>query len=319
VLPPGDWRVLLTWGELSTDLDSHTYFGSYAYTHVGWWEMGPTTDAESGVTVTLDRDDVTSYGPETTTFSGIGDCPVGGDCMVYFKVMNYAYASGDMGASKAVVTLYNGDQVYSTWNVPTSTGADKWYTVFSMDATVNAVSVYDGYVTSPPKIQQWNKGSKDWRTSFNTEMWNKVPSDALIYGISASGSMTALNHIDYAQYYNIADAGTMTCKETDFTALNNKGTWATCPEGYYVNGFYRVGNAYDDVNGVDQLTQANCCRPSALIEKWGICTEVAAFSEDCGGSGVIVALYRSAEVKDTKLAELDKLKCCQFPGGQSST
>jgi len=318
VLPPGDWRVTVTWGEFSTDLDSHTYFGRYAQTHVGWWEMGPTSDYSSGIKVTLDRDDVTSYGPETTTFSGVGECPVGGDCMLYFKIHNYAYWSGDLGASQTVVTLYNGDHVYSTWNIPTTVGADQWYTAFTMDTTKDAVNVYEGYVTDPPKIQTWNSGSKDWRTTFNSEMWNKVPTTALLYGITAGGSLLAVNNIDYGEYYDIANAGTMDCVETDFTGLETKGTWSTCPEGYYVNGFYRIGNAYDDINSVSQITKANCCKPTALVKKWGTCGEVAAFSADCstgGGTGVITGLYRAAENQDKTLSEIDKLKCCTFPSG----
>jgi hypothetical protein len=67
VLPPGAWRVVLTWKTNNTDLDSHFYFGNGKSAHMFWGNRNLQAAGTGGITAVLDRDDPDGYGPETST------------------------------------------------------------------------------------------------------------------------------------------------------------------------------------------------------------------------------------------------------------
>ncbi|HEY5809972.1 MAG TPA: Calx-beta domain-containing protein [Povalibacter sp.] len=67
VLTGGTLSVKLTWGDAPADLDSHT-LGANADDHVYYAGRGSLTAQPY---IALDVDDVTGFGPEVTTFSGI--------------------------------------------------------------------------------------------------------------------------------------------------------------------------------------------------------------------------------------------------------
>lgn len=69
----GEWRVTLQWAKKSKDLDSWTFMGENAKEKVYYVDKS-ITDSGTDVEAILDRDDVSGYGPETTTFKGIGTC-----------------------------------------------------------------------------------------------------------------------------------------------------------------------------------------------------------------------------------------------------
>lgn len=139
VLPPGAYRVVLTWGAHSRDLDSHTYFGSGLSTHVYWPSsrrhfVAPGT---GGLEATLDRDDVDGYGPETTSFANVGQCTTPGRCLLKFKVKNYSYNDGEICNSQAVITVYRGDTTLATFQIQPGCGTTRnnYHTVFTLDST----------------------------------------------------------------------------------------------------------------------------------------------------------------------------------------
>ena len=128
-LPANMYRIVLTWGASPHDLDSHmtgpaapgdssgrfhVYYGHKQY------EFGGTRYVD------LDLDDVTSYGPETTT---IRNKTAG----VYrFSVHNFSGES-PLSTSRAQVKLYQGNTLRATFNVPGTNGTANLWTVFEIN------------------------------------------------------------------------------------------------------------------------------------------------------------------------------------------
>lgn len=143
-LPSGTWRVMLQWGAHSEDLDSHSYIGTKdcingdpdyddCSVHVSWMNKDER-DRKTGVRLILDRDDIDGFGPETTTFKNLEDCP-SNDCVVHFWVHNYVPFDGPLGDSEAKVTVYKGSSSVATFEIPTSAGEEEWWPIFTIDGT----------------------------------------------------------------------------------------------------------------------------------------------------------------------------------------
>jgi hypothetical protein len=175
VLPAGTWRAVVDWGEESEDIDSHSYFGDQETTHVYWADRGPMTAPSTDVTVVLDRDDVTGYGPETTTFEGVGECVERGKCLIKFKIKNYSsWSPVSLGDSQVKIKLYAGANEAQDFAIPTSVGSDIWYTVFTIDARKGiayAGEWHDAPYAEGVIITNWYQ-SLDWNT------WSHTPPDA---------------------------------------------------------------------------------------------------------------------------------------------
>jgi hypothetical protein len=146
----GEMRIVLTWGESPSDLDSHltgpladgTRFHMF-YTYSGI-DSSPWPE-----TVTLDLDDVTSYGPETTTLlqqiSGI----------YRFSVHDYSdrYStdSYELSNSGAQVRVYQNTGLVASFNVPPNTGGTLW-TVFEMSNGVISPINQMNYESDPENV-----------------------------------------------------------------------------------------------------------------------------------------------------------------------
>ncbi|MDR3288170.1 MAG: S8 family serine peptidase, partial [Peptococcaceae bacterium] len=126
----GAVRIVLTWGELPSDLDSHLvgpaagggdfhiYFGDQNY----------------GSYANLDVDDVTSYGPETVTINTLFDGTY--DYYVHDFTNRSSTTSDYLRNSQAVVRIYSSDnELLRTFNVPTGGGASTIWSVFSLEVT----------------------------------------------------------------------------------------------------------------------------------------------------------------------------------------
>ena len=124
--PQGSMRIILTWGLSPADLDSHltgpTSSGSRY--HVFW--ASKTPDAA----VNLDVDDVTSYGPETTTISTLRNG------LYRYSVHNFSQqgTTGGLGIanSPAVVEVYSYTGLLNKFTAPTFTGTGNAWRVFEM-------------------------------------------------------------------------------------------------------------------------------------------------------------------------------------------
>ena len=118
ILGEDEYRVVLTWGETPSDLDSHLLGPGY---HVFYSNM----QAENA---NLDVDDTTSYGPETVTFTADSD-----KLYTYYV---HDYTNGDnpssdaMANSGAVVKIYRGNSLIATRSVPSRAGI--YWTVFTV-------------------------------------------------------------------------------------------------------------------------------------------------------------------------------------------
>jgi len=116
-LQTGAFRFVLTWGEEPNDLDSHLL--TPGGQHVSFEDDAPT-----GAGATLDRDDTSSYGPETITIT----VPQVGTYR-YF-VHNYS-GTPDITSSGGQVRVYDETGLITTVSVPT-TGTGRYWNVFTL-------------------------------------------------------------------------------------------------------------------------------------------------------------------------------------------
>jgi len=150
LLPEGQWRIVLTWGEIPSDLDSHLTGpdSSGGRFHVYWLE--PLSEF-----VDLDVDDVTSYGPETITIREQLDG------LYRYSVHDYtnldSNSSTQLGASGAKVEIYRGADRVGIYFVPNAAGT--LWTVFELQGNqifpINRMS----YESDPVSITSATGGS----------------------------------------------------------------------------------------------------------------------------------------------------------------
>ena len=119
------YRIVLTWGENPRDLDSHV-FGHLSNTDTFHVYYGHKSHVDGELEVcNLDRDDTTSYGPETITLNINTSSPY------YYYVHRYS-GSGTVTTSNAQVKVYHGSDLVRTFNVPTGFGDGDIWNVFAI-------------------------------------------------------------------------------------------------------------------------------------------------------------------------------------------
>jgi uncharacterized protein YfaP (DUF2135 family) len=150
-----EYRIVLSWGETPGDLDAHLTFptpDADGRFHLYWARLGsyggsnPYSDYAN-----LDRDDVTSFGPETITISQLVDG------VFRYSVHDYSNrgstSSMALANSGAQVELYRGNTKINTFNVPSGRGGTLW-TVFEIENDeVNAINEMS-YVSDPASVQR---------------------------------------------------------------------------------------------------------------------------------------------------------------------
>ena len=143
----GEYRVVLTWGQTPSDLDSHynAITASGVRDHIYY-------SSKVGYSANLDVDDTTSYGPETVTVTSFENLSNG----FVYSVHNYSNrsstSSSALSASGAIVRLYNGNTLLRTYNVPTDREGTVW-NVFSIDQYGNIVDLNTfEYISSPGSV-----------------------------------------------------------------------------------------------------------------------------------------------------------------------
>lgn len=143
--------IVLNWGANPSDLDSHLtgpattdrfhiYFADKIYVNDN--NITGTFDPENpcattNIVASLDRDDITSYGPETTTLCR----PTAGGLYKYY-IHHYAGTS-TIGESSATVTLTLANGTTRTFTPPStgSTGAKDIWHVFNFDSDGNVYPI----------------------------------------------------------------------------------------------------------------------------------------------------------------------------------
>lgn len=134
----GEVRIVLTWGETPDDLDTHLTGpisdNSSDRFHVYFSDKNPVQEVE------LDVDDITSYGPETTTIREVYNGTY------RYSVHNYSNQSetGAQGIkeSPAQVEVYDSSGQIATFTPPaaTETSGDTWR-VFEMNVDDEGISL----------------------------------------------------------------------------------------------------------------------------------------------------------------------------------
>ena len=135
-----EFRAVLTWGIYPTDLDAHLYGKTPSGSEAHVYYAGPSGSI-NGKIMDLDRDDVTSYGPETITFKADGNASY-----EYF-VHWYSWAENDnydWSRTEVKVDLYNGDEHIGTYTAsPETTGQYRYWRVFSItNGTPETLNTY---------------------------------------------------------------------------------------------------------------------------------------------------------------------------------
>lgn len=136
----GTVRVVLSWGENPSDLDSHLTGprGDGSRFHVYFSNPG-----ESGAS--LDVDDVSSYGPETITISTFYNG------IYRYSIHNYSNSSSDGGLqieqSPTQVEVYDFNGLVASYTAPAFTGNGNTWRVFEINvsgstASINSVNTY---------------------------------------------------------------------------------------------------------------------------------------------------------------------------------
>jgi hypothetical protein len=134
ILPPGQTRIVLTWGSTPSDLDSH-FTGPLA-DGSRFHMFFPFADSNSGSPwpsiVHLDLDDTSSFGPETTTLLQQIDG------IYRFSVHDFtnrnSLTSSSLSNSQAQVRIFRGSDLIATFNVPLGQPGTLW-TVFEMNGS----------------------------------------------------------------------------------------------------------------------------------------------------------------------------------------
>ncbi|UUZ91154.1 fibronectin type III domain-containing protein [Paenibacillus sp. P25] len=132
-------RIVLVWGEVPRDLDSHLVGPTPdAASHFHTWYGGKIYSYNNVVFDDLDHDDVTAYGPETTTIRQ----------NVYgtyrFYVHNYS-GENSLRTSQAEVKVYRGNnpEPVESYQVPTGTGTERYWAVFDMNISESGITFTD--------------------------------------------------------------------------------------------------------------------------------------------------------------------------------
>lgn len=129
-----DFRVVLTWGQNPSDLDSHLIgkLADGSSYHV-YYSNKNGYDSSHNKVANLDVDDTTSYGPETVTFTA----ETNGEYEYY---IHWYAGTGTWATSNGKVEVYNNDQLVYVANVPLVNSKDGNWKIFTFNK-----GIFTGY------------------------------------------------------------------------------------------------------------------------------------------------------------------------------
>jgi Mg-chelatase subunit ChlD len=136
-LAAGELRIVLTWGENPSDLDSYLWLPNSAY--INYSQPGDPNTAN------LDLDDTSGNGPETITIAQREDG-------TYTYAVNNFSGNGfaTLSTSGAVVRVYQGDREINSFPVPT-TGDGLWWHVFDIDGATGTITPVNTLSDTQPR------------------------------------------------------------------------------------------------------------------------------------------------------------------------
>jgi hypothetical protein len=158
VLAPGEVRIVLVWGAVPRDLDSHIWLPGASTLPTGQTvgTLGAATasgqhifyaargDQNRAPFVGLDVDDVDGFGPETITIRRLQPGR-------YTYAVHQFTTDGTLALSGARVTVLAGDRVVQRFQVPTTgSPSDRWWTVFELDGATGSLIPRGDLSANPP-------------------------------------------------------------------------------------------------------------------------------------------------------------------------
>lgn len=138
-----EFRIVLTWGEMPYDLDSHLVGPdeAFGFFHVFYADK-VATDEAGNVVASLDVDDTSSYGPETVTIVNART-----DATYYYSVKDYTNGgdetSMEMSSSGANVKVYQGSALVKEYNVPLNSAGYIWNVFKIENGTIVDINNYN--------------------------------------------------------------------------------------------------------------------------------------------------------------------------------
>ncbi len=251
-LATGQYRFVLTWGETPYDLDSHLKTPSINGTtyHIYYGDQGSSTSPPFAI---LDIDDVTSYGPETTTIYELKS----GEYRYY--IYNYS-GSPAITTSNAVVQIYNESGLLHTLNIPT-TGTGLYWDICTLNGSNGNISLINQITESEPggvTLGPEQMVKEPFNANRNIVSWN--------WNFGDGGTSTAQNP---AHAYTAAGTYTVSLTVSDGTISNTEtknayitvggGTGNSTLTGLVTDALTGepIANALVSVAGLSDYTDAN--------------------------------------------------------------
>ncbi len=127
IMTSNTYRAVLTWGANPSDLDSHLegQAADGSSYHVFYSDRNGY-DSNGDNIANLDVDDISSYGPETTTFTV--------DTEGTYNFYVHRYSSGSLPASEAKVKVYNGYNLIAEYRVDSNASSNcRYWNVFRIE------------------------------------------------------------------------------------------------------------------------------------------------------------------------------------------
>ena len=148
IVPPKDYRIVLTWDRFPIDLDAHLKGPNPGQPdfHL-YWNRATLINGKKY----LDCDDRNSFGPETIT---IRDIDPGN---YTYAVHNYSgrdEKSGDaLSRGNVTVKIYNGDKLLKLYTLPVGTSGNYWV-VFKLDGMTGQIEDVNqtGFISNPDSL-----------------------------------------------------------------------------------------------------------------------------------------------------------------------
>ncbi|MGC9363375.1 MAG: carboxypeptidase regulatory-like domain-containing protein [Fidelibacterota bacterium] len=148
IIPPQDYRIVLTWGRYPVDVDAHLRgpHPGHEDFHI-YWNRRTLIKGKKF----LDRDDTSFFGPETITIYGL-------DPGAYrYTVHNYSGRhktnGDDLSRGNVTVKIYNGDQLLKEYHMPPGTPGNYWK-VFEIDGETGQIRDINqtGFESDPERL-----------------------------------------------------------------------------------------------------------------------------------------------------------------------
>jgi len=232
----------------------------------------------------------------------------------------------------------SGGKLAAEYDLPTSIGTDLWYTAYTLLAS-NPPQIVVGAATVAPymTLSTQASGNYPWK-AIRTGVggWWTIPSNEFVIALAATDTSTISGLSKYASATvgGMSSGESMDCLEV-YMAWPSEGGYAECPEGSYLQGFYRAYAASVGDKEVSVITKAKCCKPKEYASTWGTCTDVTGFdtgpsayrrctawqNTTSGGlkipsllvSAVVVGFRLAPATANAGLTEVSNIKCCHFP------